>query len=110
MPRSRRRKSTSSRVMDKIRKLTAVKYIQPSFPLFAKTTLVTHAHGKKAMSTSAGFLELDIIKPSSIADPFAAMDITGDDGAVDGDSLLESASKDHLEKIYDSYRVPEVVS
>lgn len=94
------------RLASKIRKLTKVKWIDPMFPTFARSSLkTTGAKQRHFVTLTDGFLLMATLKGSNLNDPFGDLDLIKLDGTVETDSTMESAGHDVFDKIYNAYRV-----
>lgn len=93
-------------VLRAINKMKKVKWIDPVFPFFARTSTKTViATGTYQPTLDGGFASLGMSRPGHYNDPFGTMSAIGIDDVKDSDSKYEAVGHDILGAIYGSYRV-----
>ncbi len=101
-----RRTTVGGGLPNKLRKLSAVRYIRPVFPDWARTTVkTTVAIAGTSLTLTNGFIALAVLNGSDFDDPFGDLNVADIGGSVDTDSLFEAQGHDKLNLIYNSYRV-----
>ncbi len=96
----RKRKSFNARAKALIRP----RHVSVAFPLVGKATLKTKVGFHDVETLVNGFVNVAILTPANIDDPFGDMPVVGLDGAQDPNSLYEAHGKDLLAIPYKTYR------